>query len=412
MTPKNDNPTRAGWLNATVLAVGLASLFSDVGHEMATAALPGLMASLGKSSAALGIIEGLADASATFAKLFSGLYSDRLARRKPLAVAGYFLTASGMASFAFATSSWHVLIGRTLGWFGRGVKSPVKKVLLAEATTKETYGRAFGLERAMDSAGAVVGPSIALGIAASGGVRVTFLATLVPGVLAALVIATMVKEKPHTPQPNARLFGSFAKTPAAFRKFLLGVGLAGLGDFSNTLLILWAAEAWTPLYGRAHATLLAMGFYIGYNAVYTVTCLVSGQLADRFPKRWVLAGGYALAIIPALALLAPGASFLKYAIVFGTSGLYMGVWETVESSSAAAYLPASIRGTGFGLLETVNGFGDLFSSIIVGVLWVRSPAFAMTYVMATSVAGALVIGLTRPAEEAPPPAAHVPSAHV
>ena len=139
------------WLNATVLGIGLASLFSDVGHEMATTAMPALLATLGASSAVLGLIEGLADGLSSFAKLFSGLYSDRLRRRKPLAVAGYVVTASAMASFALATTWWHVLLGRVAGWIGRGARGPVRNTLLAEATTPDTYGRAFGLERAMDS---------------------------------------------------------------------------------------------------------------------------------------------------------------------------------------------------------------------------------------------------------------------
>ena len=151
MRNDDDTPSNGRWLNRTVLGIGLASLFSDVGHEMATTAMPALLATLGVSSAVLGLIEGLADGLSSFAKLFSGLYSDKLARRKPLAVAGYFVTAAGMASFALATQWWHVLLGRVVGWLGRGVRSPVRNVLLTEATTPQTHGRAFGLERAMDT---------------------------------------------------------------------------------------------------------------------------------------------------------------------------------------------------------------------------------------------------------------------
>src|ERR1700710_1103156 len=167
-----------GWLNRTVLGIGLASLFSDVGHEMATSTMPALLASIGASSAALGLMEGLSDGLSSFAKLASGHYSDRLRRRRPLAVVGYFVTASGMASFAFATQWWHVLLGRAGGWLGRGARTPVRNVLLTEATTPETYGRAFGLERAMDSAGAVVGPALAVLLAASFGLHRVFLFTL------------------------------------------------------------------------------------------------------------------------------------------------------------------------------------------------------------------------------------------
>jgi MFS family permease len=392
---RTPSEARAKWLNSTVLGIGLASLCSDVGHEMATTAMPALLASLGAASAALGLIEGVADGLSSFAKLFSGAFSDRLERRKPLAVAGYFVTASGMGSFALATQWWHVLLGRVGGWVGRGARTPVRNVLLTEATTAETYGRAFGLERAMDSAGAIVGPSLALLIGATLGLRWIFALTLVPGILAALVVALFVKERPHQPRPDARLVAGLHGLPRPFRRYLAGVGLAGLGDFSNTLLILWASQAWTPAFGAARAATLAMLYYVGYNCFYTASCYVSGHLADRLPRHRVLAAGYSLACVPAMALLWPGASFVKFGVVFAVSGVYMGVWETVESTTAAAVLPEAVRGVGFGTLATVNGIGDLVSSALVGFLWAGSPIWAMSFVIATSLGGAAVIATTR-----------------
>jgi len=384
------------WLNRTVLGIGLASLFADIGHELATCAMPALLASLGGASAALGIIEGIADGLASFAKLLSGVYSDRLARRKPLAVLGYVMTASGMASFALATQWWHILLGRTAGWLGRGVRKPVRNVLLAEATTPETYGRVFGFERAMDCAGAVIGPSMAIYLIHTVGLKSLFALTLIPGLAAAMCIAFLVREKPHTLQQDRKLSLSLYVLPREFRQFLLGVGIAGLGDFSNAFLILWATQAFTPHYGLETAASYAVLFYIGYNAIYMVSCYANGLLADRFSKKWVLAIGYSLAVIPAAALMVPGDSFVKFAVVFAASGWYMGVWETVESSTAAMLLPSDVRGTGFGVLATVNGIGDLFSSIIVGALWVISPVAAMGFVMAASLIGAAIIARTHP----------------
>ena len=395
-------PRRSGrWLNSTVVGVGLASLCSDIGHEMATTAMPALLASLGATSALLGLIEGVSDGLSSFAKLFSGLYSDRLRRRKPLAVVGYFVTASGMASFALATAWWHVLLGRAFGWLGRGARTPVRNVLLTEATTPETYGRAFGFERAMDSAGAVVGPLLALWLVWLVGIRSLFALTLIPGVAAALLIAFAVREKEHAPQPEARLWGSMKSLPHDFRKYLVGVGIAGLGDFSNTLLILWATQAFIPEYGLERAAMIAMLFYVGYNVVYTVACYASGVLADRFPKKWVLGIGYSLAVIPAVALMVPEASFVRFGIVFAFSGLYMGVWETLESSTAAELLPPEVRGVGFGVLATVNGIGDFFSSALVGLLWVISPVAAMSFIIVASLVGSAVIVSTRPAPRGP-----------
>ena len=408
---QEERRSRPKWLNSTVLGIALASLCSDVGHEMATTALPALLASLGSGAAAMGLIEGLADGFSSFAKLISGLYSDRLRKRKPLAVVGYFVTASGMASFAIATQWWHVLLGRAGGWLGRGVRTPVRNVLLTEATDPRTYGRAFGFERAMDSAGAVVGPILALCLVATLGLRPTFALTLIPGLIAALLIATLVREKPHEPRKHLKLSGGIKELPGSFRRFLVGVGIAGIGDFSNTLLILWATQAWTPRLGLARAATMAMVFYVGYNVVYTLACYFSGGLADRFPKQRVLAIGYALAAIPAIALIVPSDSYLKFAIVFGFSGLYMGVWETVENTAAATMLPSHVRGIGFGVLATVNGVGDLISSIAVGFLWVVSPTAAMVFVIVTSLLGAAVIAKTKPvagAAPAPPIAVTAP----
>jgi MFS family permease len=267
-------------------------------------------------------------------------------------------------------------------------------VLLTEATTPDTYGRAFGLERAMDSAGAVFGPSLAILLVATVGLRETFLFTLIPGLIAAFLIAFLVKEKEHVPQSKVRFRDGIKALPRTFRKFLVGVGIAGAGDFSNTFLILWATQAFGSRYGMTKGAVIAMLFYVAYNIVYTISCYVAGTFADRFPKHIVLAIGYSMGAIPAIALMLPGASFIKFAVVFGFTGLYMGVYETVENATAATLLPAPVRGIGFGTLATVNGMGDLISSIVVGCLWVASPVLAMSFVIVTSLTGAVIIAST------------------
>jgi MFS family permease len=237
------------------------------------------------------------------------------------------------------------------------------------------------------------------------GLRWLFVLTLVPGAAAALLIALLVREREHAPQPHAHFWGGIRALPVEFRKYLVGVGIAGLGDFSNTLLILWATQAFTGRFGFERAASIAMLFYVGYNVVYTASCYVSGTLADRYPKNRVLAIGYSLAVIPAVALILPGDSLLKFGIVFAFSGLYMGVWETLESTTAATLLPAPVRGTGFGVLATVNGLGDFLSSAAVGSLWVVSPVWAMSFVIGMSVTGAAIIAATRPGSA---PAGSVP----
>ena len=386
---KNDKRTK--WLNSTVLGIGLASLFSDIGHETATSILPAFLTSIGLGSVTLGIVEGVSDALSSFSKIVSGHYTDRMQRRKPLAVFGYVLTALGMASFSFASVAWHILIGRAVGWMGRGIRSPVRNTLLTEAVTPETYGRAFGLERAMDSIGAVIGPLLAILLMKQIGFRHTFLVTLIPGALAALCIGFLVKENQHTIKESRTIWKGFKLLPTQYKEFLLGVGIAGIGDFSNVLLILWATQAWTPRYGIEKAGALAMAFYIGFNIIYSLTSYFGGYFADHFPKQKVLTFGYIVATIPAIALMFRGASFLKFGIVFGFSGLYMGIWETVETATAAYMIPEDLRGIGFGSLATINGIGDFLSSLIVGLLWAVFPRLAMLYVIATSLCGAFIV---------------------
>jgi MFS family permease len=153
--------SRFSWLNRTVLGIGLASLFSDWSHEMATAVMPAFLATMGVAAFWVGLIEGVSDGLSSFAKMASGYYTDKLQRRKPVAVIGYLVTAVGTASFGLATAAWHVLLARAFAWLGRGVRTPVRKALLAGSVTKETYGRAFGFERMMDTLGAIVGPATA-----------------------------------------------------------------------------------------------------------------------------------------------------------------------------------------------------------------------------------------------------------
>src|SRR5437667_4480809 len=237
-------PQLLRWLNRTVLGIGLASLFSDWSHEIATTVMPAFLASMGVAAAWLGLIEGVSDGLSSFAKMASGYYTDRLQRRKLIAVAGYVVTALGTASFGLATSAWHVLVARSCAWFGRGVRTPVRKALLAGAVTKETYGRAFGFERMMDTLGAIVGPATALLLLQVFHHRysILFAVTLIPGLAAVGLIAIAVREEERSPVPHISFGQRLRLLPAAYRSMLLGVGLFGLGAFAHTLLILLATQ--------------------------------------------------------------------------------------------------------------------------------------------------------------------------
>ena len=396
----NEPSPKFRWLNRTVFGIGLASLFSDWSHEIATTILPAFLASMGAAAAWLGLIEGVSDGLSSFAKMASGFYTDKLQRRKPIAVVGYLVTALGTASIGLATAAWHILISRSLAWLGRGVRSPVRKALLAAAVTKETYGRAFGFERMMDTCGAIVGPATAFVLLAAlhHNYRHIFLLTLIPGVCAAVVIAFLVKEKERKPVSHISFGERLRLLPRPYRKFLVAVGIFGAGDFAPTLLILLATQRLAPTLGLTMAASIAVGFYVLRNIYYAGFAYVAGWLADRFKKQFVLATGYALAAVMALLIVAAPMTIWLLGVIFVLSGVHVAIAETLEDSFCAELVGEEHHGMAFGVLATVNGVGDFLSSIIVGVLWTAfGTAVAFGYSAVLFTLGALLVLRTRPA---------------
>jgi MFS family permease len=359
------------WLNRTVLGIGLASLFSDWSHEIATAVLPTFLATMGVAAAWLGFIEGISDGLSSFAKMASGYYTDRFQRRKPIAVAGYVVTALGTASFGLATAAWHVLLSRSIAWLGRGVRTPVRKALLAGAVTPETYGRAFGLERMMDTVGAVVGPASAVVLLAAvhHHYPTLFAWTLVPGLIASALMAFLVVEKARKPVKHISFGESLRALPVPFRKFLLAVGLFGSGDFAHSMLILLATQRLTPSLGATKAASVAVGLYLLHNVLYAGFAFVAGWLADRFEKRWLLALGYAAAALMTVLIITLPVGVLTLALIFALGGIHVAMTETLEDSFCAELVGEEHHGMAFGVLASVNGIGDFISSTVVGLLW-------------------------------------------
>jgi MFS family permease len=371
--PENSGPPRSSirWLNSTVLGIGLASLFEDWSHEIATTVLPAFLAAMGAAAAWLGLIEGVSDGLSSFVKMGSGYYTDKLQRRKPIAVIGYLITALGTASFGLATAAWHVLLARSVAWLGRGLRSPVRKALLAASVTKETYGRAFGFERMMDTIGAIAGPATALLLLQvfHHHYPALFAATLIPGLAATALIAFAVKEKSRAPVPHISFGERLRMLPAAYRQFLLATGLFGAGDFAHTLLILLATQKLAPAYGAARAASIAVAFYVLHNVFNAVFAFVTGWLADRMRKNLLLAAGYFLAALMALAVMFLPFTLWSLALIFTLGGIYKAMEETLEDSFCAELAGEAHHGMAFGVLATVNGVGDCLSSVVVGVLW-------------------------------------------
>jgi MFS family permease len=357
------------WLTRGVLGLGLGSLFSDWGHETATAILPAFLASLGAPPVALGIIEGVSDGIASFAKLAGGWIADRPNLRKPAGIIGYLII--GLSTFAYAlANSWPaILFTRALGWVGRA-SSPSRSALLADSVAPGQHGRAFGFERTLDTVGAVLGPLCATALLGLFSLRAILRWTLLPGLAAAAAFAFLVPPgKADTTRRAPSFISSFNQLPKTFWHYLAGVFAHGVGDFAPTLLILRAGQILTPRFSFTRASTIAVGLYTLFNIVNAAATYPAGALADRMSKRGILAVGYLFGVLAFAGFIFEPPTIPMLALLFGLAGIHDAVQQSVEKSLAAELLPTTIRGSGFGVLAAVNGMGDLISSVVVGVLW-------------------------------------------
>ncbi|MBU6428214.1 MAG: MFS transporter [Cyanobacteria bacterium REEB65] len=392
---------RAPWLTRGVLAIGLASLFSDFSHEIATALLPAfLTVVLAAPPFALGVIEGVADGASSLFKVLGGMAADRpQVSRRQLASGGYLLTALATGALALVTVWPQALAARAVAWMARGFRSPSRSALLADNVTAATYGRAFGFERAMDSLGAVLGPLLAAGILFGLGhaipvgslYRLAFGVSLVPGVLAALAIAILAVEHKHERRQTTKEVGPETLS-RPFKRLLASAGLFGMGNFAHSLLILRATQLLQPHMGMVKAAGIAIALYTWSNAVNAGSSLPAGILADRMPKRLVLATGYGVFALLSVGFMAANAHLPWLIGLFTLVGLYGGIVDTAEGALAAELVPAAHRGRGYGALAAVNGVGDLVSSVAVGALWTLGTAtWGLAYAAVLAVAGACVL---------------------
>jgi MFS family permease len=364
------------WLNRNILGMGLASLFSDMNHEMASAVLPLFLSSvLGAPAFALGLIEGVADGVSTLFEVWSGWYSDRIGKRKGLAAAGYFITAFSKASFALATNWYQVLIGRTAGWIGWSVRSPVRDALLVESTTPETVGRAFAFHRTMDTLGAIAGPLIALLLLSHVSIRTIFLISLIPGIFAFLSILIFVKEKAKV-RDERNAWQSVKSLSPNFFSFLVPVGLFGISNFAPTLLILRAQELLTTTHGAVLAGTFAVALYTWSNVAYAIVSYPIGVLSDKYSKRTILSIGYFLFGLLCFGFIYADSRLWFLILLFALSGIYTAIIESSAPALASTLINNDQHGAGYGVLSSVDGVGDFLSSIIVGLLW---SAFSPTY---------------------------------
>lgn len=358
------------------MGFGLASFFSDLSHEVATTLLPLFLASLGAPAYSIGIIEGIADGLASVAKFIGGWVSDRFQNRKILAGFGYLLTGSAMGFLGFATHWFQALIWRSAAWLGRGWRQPIRDALFHDAVTPETSGRAFGFERMMDTAGAVIAPVVAFIFLPKLGFENLFKWTWIPGLLSVFCFLSLVKDHRHPKHiKNFSFREGLRQLSAPYRHYLAAVTLFGLSDFSHSIIIFWVGKLLAPIYGAGKASGIAILLYAFHNVIYAIACYPAGYIADKIGKFRVLVFGYFLAAVMYLGFIFAKGDLGILFLLFFIRGVYVAIEDTLERVIAGDLLTPEIKGTGYGVLASVNGFGDLLSSVVVGFLMSTSFAF-------------------------------------
>jgi MFS family permease len=363
--------TRTDWLTPGVRGIGAASLLSDLGHEVPTALLPRLISSLGGSAAILGVIEGMADGLAGLARIGGGALADDPSRRRAAAVGGYTSVAVLSGLIGAATTLWQVAVLRAGAWTARGLRVPSRNALLADATPREAYGRAYGFERMMDNLGAIGGPIVALALVAAFSVRTAILLAIIPGLLATVAILYAIRRLPKLERHERQRIRLQVRPviQAGVGRLMLSVSAFELGNIAATLLILRATQLLTQTEGAAAATNTALLLYISYNVAATLASVPAGHLSDRSSPRLVLTGGVLAFLVAYGTFAATGPSVPVLLLAFVLAGVGIGCVETAEHAAVAVAAPAHIRGSAFGLLAAVQSFGNLAASASAGLIW-------------------------------------------
>jgi MFS family permease len=332
----------------------------------------------------VGLIEGVSVGTSNVVSGFSGWISDRIGRRKPLAFMGYALTAASRPVIA-AAGAWPVVMGaRFAERFGKGVRNAPRDALLAESTADEHRGRAFGFERAMDSAGAVLGPLVALALVGWAGlaIRNIFLVSAIPATLAALLILS-VRERPEHAVTGAKsLRLSLAGTTPDYRKLLLIIGVFGIGNSANAFLILRAEQM-----GLSRgSTILA---YTLYNAVASLVSMPAGAASDRAGRRNLLIIGYLIYALSYAGFAMANAAWLAWPL-FIIYGLFPALTDGVAKALAVDTGGATGRATAIGVYSTVTGLTQIVASYAGGLLWDKVDPRA-TFYFGAALAGVAVV---------------------
>jgi MFS family permease len=366
-----------------IYAFGITSFLNDTATEMAYWVLPAFLVSLGAGPAQLGLIEGIAESVASFAKLFSGYLTDHLDRRKPLVVAGYAVANAVKPVLAVVTAWWHILLIRFTDRLAKGVRGAPRDVMVAESVGKDRLGSAYGLIQSLDSAGAIAGPLTALALLSRYGIRSVFWAAAIPGALCVLVAVFGIREtrrapsnrevKPaKLPSPKNEAKTASSGRPASFHLVLIAVTLFSLGNSSDMFLVMRAQNVGIPV---ALAPLLGLVF----NVTYTLGSWPAGWFSDRFPRKWIAAAGHMIfAGVYFVFGLAP--STLAIWITMAVYGVYYALTQPVLKALVVESVRPDLRGRALGVYFFSTSVATLAASLITGELWKHCGASLPFYV--------------------------------
>jgi MFS family permease len=348
-----------------VTVAGLVSFFMDVSSEMIYPLVPLFLANvLGANKSVIGLIEGIAESTASLLKVFSGWFSDRIGNRKWLMAAGYGISTLSRPFVALATGWQHVMSSRFIDRFGKGVRTAPRDAIIAESADRTHLGRAFGFHRAMDTMGAVVGPALAfflLGIL-SNDYRKVFWLSMIPGVIAVLLIIFFITEKKkvvaaHVDRPKLTMKHFDWK----FKFFVAIATLFAIGNSSDVFLILRAQQIGIP-------TVMIPVVYLLFNLVYSLSSIPAGIAADRFGRKRVILLGFILFAILYYGF-AIAESITAIWFLFAFYGLFMGLTEGIQKAFLATIIPQDFKATAFGVYTTAVGIAMFPASLIGGWLW-------------------------------------------
>ncbi len=347
--------------NTFLLAFG--SLFADISTEMLYPIIPiYLTQTLRAGGSVVGIVEGVAEATQNIVQGFSGWLSDKLQKRKPIAIVGYVLAAFSKPLIGFSTVWQGVLGARFLDRLGSGTRSAPRDALVASSAAENHRGKAFGLEGAGDNLGAFIGPlfTICLLFFFSVNMRHIFFLALIPGLLAVLMIL-LVKEKPVQVFSKSKLDINVGKFPRAYWKYLAVVAIFGIGNSSNSFLILQTKSVGVPL----EATIF---IYAIFNLIAALISYPSGFLSDKFGRKNILLFAFFIFLTAYLGF-AFNTNMYVMGLLFIFYGLYQGIFRAVGKAFATDFVPQHLRASGIGWYSATIGLAGLFASVVAGELW-------------------------------------------